>query len=86
MIQKLSDPVSVQMVYDHLQHKVNPQQLLWHGKVHKISQVGLHHTYRDGQTLIHIFSVTSLNLFFRLKLDTSNLFWTLEEISDGLTN
>jgi hypothetical protein len=46
----------------------------------------MHHTIREGRTLFHIFSVSSQDLFFRLKLDTDNLFWTLEEIADGLPN
>lgn len=86
MIQKISAPVSVQLVYDHHLHAVSPRQILWDGKVIRISQVGLHHTIREGRTLFHIFSVTSQNLFFRLKLDTDTLFWTLEEIADGLPN
>lgn len=86
MLEKISDSLSVQMVYDHLRKKPKPQQFLWRGKVYKVSQVGLHHTYHDGRKLIHIFSVTSSSLFFRLKLDTSNLSWTLEEISDGTVN
>ena len=86
MIQKISAPISVQLVYDPRRHTVNPRQILWDGQVIRIAQVGMHHTVREGRTLFHIFSVASNNLFFRLKLDTDNLFWTLEEIADGNTN
>lgn len=86
MIQKVSSPVSVQTVYDHRKHTVSPRQILWNGKVFRIAQVGLHHTYREGRTLFHIFSVVGQGLSFRLKLDTDSLFWTLEEISDGLAD
>jgi hypothetical protein len=44
----------------------------------------LHHTFRSGRTLFHVFSVASKSLFFRLVLNTDTLFWRLEEISDGL--
>jgi len=86
MIQKISAPVSVQLVYNHRHRTVIPHQIFWDGQTIRISKVGLHHTVREGRTLFHIFSVASDDLFFRLKLDTSTLFWTLEEIADGLAN
>lgn len=86
MIQKISAPVSVQLVYDHRLRTVAPRQIFWDGKVIRVSKIGMHHTVREGRTLFHIFSVVSSDLFFRLKLDTNTLFWTLEEIADGLPN
>jgi len=86
MIQKISAPISVQLIYDHRLRTVVPRQIFWDGQVIRIAKLGLHHTVREGRTLFHIFSVSSNNLFFRLKLDTETLFWTLEEIADGLTN
>lgn len=86
MIQKISAPVSVQFIYDHHRHVVSPRQIFWDGRIIRIAKVGLHHTTREGRTLFHVFSVASDDLFFRLKLDTDTLFWTLEEIADGNTN
>lgn len=86
MIQKISAPVSVELVYDHRLRTVAPRQIFWDGKFIRVSKVGMHHTVREGRTLFHIFSVVSSDLFFRLKLDTNTLFWTLEEIADGLPN
>lgn len=86
MIQKILAPISVQLVYDHRLHTVSPRQIFWDGKSIRIAKVGMHHTIREGRTLFHIFSVISDNLFFRLKLDTDTLFWTLEEIADGNAN
>mgnify|MGYP007118315308 CR=1 FL=1 len=86
MIQKISAPVSVQLIFDHHRRSVAPRQILWEGQMIRIAKVGMHHTIREGRTLFHIFSVTSDTLFFRLKLNTENLFWTLEEIADGLPN
>ncbi len=86
MIQQISAPVSVQTVFDHRKRTVFPRQVFWDGKIFRIAQVGLHHTYREGRTLFHIFSVITQGLSFRLKLDTDSLFWTLEEISDGLAD
>jgi hypothetical protein len=84
MIQKVAAPVSLVFSFNHRSHTVSPQKILWNGREYIITKVGLHHTFRDGLTLYHIFSVASNSLFFRLSLNTDNLFWTLEEISDGL--
>lgn len=86
MIQKLSLHVSVQTVYDCERGVVSPRQIIWRGSSLRIAQVGLHHSFREGRVLFHVFSVTAQGLAFRLKLDTESLFWTLEEISDGLAN
>ena len=84
MIQKILTPVSVELVCDHRRHTAHPRKILFNGRVFPIIKIGLHHTYREGRDLFHIFSVVSDSLSFRLKLDTTNLFWTLEELSDGL--
>lgn len=85
MLQKLSEPVSVVIGYDHLSRIVRPLSLSWAHRTYPILQIGLHHTYFKGRSLQHVFSVASRDLFFRLKLDTTNLHWTLEEVSDGLS-
>lgn len=85
MIERISVPVSVNLMYDHKLRRVYPKSIYWEGKLYQIVKIGLHHTYRRGTNLFHVFSVASENLFFRLVLNTENLFWTLEEISDGET-
>jgi hypothetical protein len=83
MIQRVSVPVSVILVFDHTTRSTQPHHLLWEGRPYKVTRVGLHHTYREGRTLHHVWSVATSTLFFRLNLDTETLVWTLEEISDG---
>jgi len=84
MTQKISEPVSVELIYDHRQRFTIPRRLFWKGRSYPLIKLGLHHTFRRGKDLHHIFSVSSAELFFRLRLDTTNLSWTLEELSDGL--
>jgi hypothetical protein len=84
MIEKVSVPVSVSLAFDSKKRKVVPKWVIWNGRLYSIAKVGLHHTFRRGRTLYHVFSVASKSLFFRLVLDTENLHWRLEEISDGL--
>ncbi len=84
MIQRIAEPVSVVTAYNAASRTVRPISLEWSRRTYPILQVGLRHTYRDGATRHHVFSVVSNNLFFRLNLNTDSMLWTLEEVSDGL--
>ena len=84
MILRVNTPVSVNLSFDHRLSKVYLKSVVWEGRVYPVLKIGLHHTYRQGRTLYHVFSVVSKTLFFRLVLNTENLHWRLEEISDGL--
>lgn len=75
---KINEKVTVGMVNEI------PKYVLWRGRSHTVTQIGLHHLYREGKTLFHIFSVVADTMFMRLKLDTDNLTWRLEEQSDGI--
>lgn len=83
MIQRINVPISVNLYFDHHKRCVLPTTILWEGKNYPITKIGMHHTLRQGRTLFHIFSVETESLFFRLVLNTDNLFWTVEEIADG---
>ena len=83
MNQKISESVSVSLSYDSVKRRVFPKWIVWKDRMYPILKIGLHHTYREGTTLFHVFSVISKTLFFRLVLNTDNLHWNLEEISDG---
>ncbi|MBI2601305.1 hypothetical protein HYW42_05135 [Candidatus Daviesbacteria bacterium] len=83
MLQKISVPVLVTCTFDPKVRKVYPEVVVWEGRSYPITKVGFHHMYRTGRTLFHVFSVESPSLFFRLVLNTDNLHWSLEEISDG---
>jgi len=86
MIQKISQPVSVSFAFDSKTKKVAPKWVVWEGRLYAIKKIGFHHTFREGRTLFHVFSVVTITLFFRLVLNTETLHWSLEEISDGMVN
>lgn len=86
MIQKIHAPVSVTLSFDHRSRKAEPKNILWEGRVYPVTKIGLHHTYREGNILFHVFSLESPSLFFRIVLNTDTLHWSLEEISDGESN
>ena len=81
---KIDSPVSVDLSFDHRLRRVAPQKIIWNNREYMVTKVGLHHTYRTGRTLFHVFSVVSGNVFFRLVLNTDNLFWQLEAVEDGV--
>lgn len=86
MLQRIKVPVSVTLYFNHKLRQVLPKDVMWEGRIYPITKIGLHHTFREGKTLYHIFSVESPTLFFRLSLNTDTLHWNLEEISDGEPN
>lgn len=86
MTQRIKAPVSVRLAFNHTLRKVYPETVVWEGKEYRIRKIGFHHCYRQGRTLFHVFSVASENVFFRLVMNTDNLFWEMEEISDGEAN
>ncbi|MBP9817200.1 hypothetical protein KBC75_00400 [Candidatus Shapirobacteria bacterium] len=79
---QLKIPISVISSFDSATNRVGPRKFFWRGVDYTVSQIGLHHTIRRGQTLFHIFSVTANQTFFRLSLNTDNLFWELQEVSN----
>ena len=83
MRETLREKVSVNLVFNHKTKQVIPKHIKWQGRLHTITQAGLHHTYRSSRTLIHVFSVTNGTMFFRLELNTETLHWLLTEVSDG---
>lgn len=61
-----------------------PKYVLWNGRNHTITKLGFHHNFREGKVLYHIFSVSTPTSFMRLTLDSENLSWKLNEITDGI--
>lgn len=62
----------------------SPRYVVWKGRNHTVTKIGLHHHFYEGKTLYHVFSIISGTIFMRLKLNTDNLSWKLEEISDAI--
>lgn len=86
MYLKVDVPIAVVFYSDPKKAENKPVILKWDGREYRITKIGLHHTFREGRTLFHIFSVVSGETFFRLNFNTDTLSWRLEEVSDGLPN
>lgn len=76
----IDERVSVVLFSNHVKGTTGPAVLYWRGRRYPISTVGLHHTVRDGRTLVHIYSVTDGTTCFRLRMDTETLGWKLLEV------
>lgn len=91
MIQRISEPVSVITGYNAAARSVRPLSLKWGHHEYSVSQVGLRHTYRDGITRHHVFSVVarSGNTEPLAKLDRAEwggaLFFRLNLNADNLS-
>lgn len=58
-------------------------KIRWRGREYPVRDVAYHHRVWQGRTRMHKFAVSTGSLDFRLNFDTENLFWVLEEVSDG---
>lgn len=81
----MQENISVITVYDHTKAKAFPWRLKWRGRIYTVTKIGYHHTRESGSALYHIFSVSAGNLYFRLSLNTTTLFWTLEDTMDSMS-
>ena len=79
----INEQVDVTSKFDSKTGLTVPVEIVWKSNKYPITKVGLHHTFKEGDVLIHVFSVVSGNLFFQLHLNSKHLDWTLKEISDG---
>lgn len=82
MIQKINSPISVEMFYNSKEKNSYPEKVIWNGRIYSIVKLGLHHSFKKGNVLYHVFSVVSKTLFFKLVLNTETLYWRLEQIAD----
>ena len=57
-----------------------PLAFEWNGRRYAIEKVNLVHTVREGRELVYYFSVSDSMNYFKLKLCTSQLHWSLEEL------
>jgi hypothetical protein len=86
MTQKIHESISVISLYDSKLFKTFPKRILWKDKVYKVTKLGLHHTFRQGTKLIHVFNVATGGAFMRLHLDTTTMCWILEEVEENLVS
>jgi hypothetical protein len=88
MRELINEEVSVVSYFSARKRLSLPHIVSWRNREYAVGKIGFHHTIRDGNTLHHIYELVDgeEHLWMRLNLDTSNLHWKLEAISDGNPN
>lgn len=88
MREVINKEVSVVSFFSAKKRLSLPHLVSWEGREYPVGRIGFHHTVRRGETLYHIYELTDREdvLWMRLALNTANLHWTLEVVSDGLAD
>jgi len=86
MLEKVFEKVSIIFSYNREKNSFTIYKMGWRKRDYFIKRMAYHHKVREGRDLFHIFHVTDDNLDFRIRFDTENLEWILEEVSDGSAN
>lgn len=81
----INQEASVVMYYSARKRVALPHLISWQNTEYHVGEIGYHHKIREGRTLFHVYELidTSSSIWFRLKLNTDNLHWNVEAISDG---
>jgi len=84
----INQEVSVVSFFSAKKRLSLPHIISWQGREYSVGKIGFHHTVRRGETLHHIFELVDQEeiLWMRLNLNTANLHWTLEVVSDGMAD
>lgn len=88
MREVINQEVSVVSYFSARKRLSLPHVVSWQGREYGVGKIGFHHTIRKGDTLHHIYELvdTDEQLWMRIVLDTANLHWTLEAVSDGMAD
>ncbi len=83
MHETINERVSVVTIYSRETGKAAPLSLRWRGSDNRIRKVGYHHQARQARVWVHVFSVSTEAMAFKLRHHPEDLSWILEEVSDG---
>ncbi|QQS18051.1 hypothetical protein IPL68_05400 [Candidatus Saccharibacteria bacterium] len=76
---KINQEVSVVSYYSARHKRFTPYLLHWQNNDYLLAKVDYYHTFLEGRERQHIFELTDKaeTMWFRLRLDSSNLHWVL---------
>lgn len=78
---ELLEPVNVWVFFKGT--AIEPYLLIWRNRKIKIDTINLVHTSKEGSTTYYHFSVSANGNFYRLRFDTKDLKWFLEQVEEG---
>jgi hypothetical protein len=83
MYENINEQISVAVIFSKGAQKVRPFKLKWKDREYEITHVDYQYKYKEGTSIIHVFSVTDGTSFFELQYDSEDLKWMLGRISDN---
>ncbi|MFH1405490.1 MAG: hypothetical protein ABIH21_05380 [Patescibacteria group bacterium] len=82
MLELINEPIDVLVSF--VGNKVSPKRMHWAGKDYDIKTINLVHSAHEGMKRVFYFSVSDFSNYFKLRLDTDSLEWSLVELyTDG---
>lgn len=86
MVEKINEQVPVIFIMNPFTKKIMPVRIQWRGREYTVKKLGFHYKVREGRKLIHIYTVSTETLDFKLRFDTDELVVILEEAFDGIAD
>ena len=86
MYENINEPVSVVAIFGTGPKKVQPWKFKWHDKEYLITHVDYRYKYKQGESLVYVFSVTDGTAYFELHYDSRDVKWLLGRVSDNEAN
>jgi len=81
MLEDINEQIDVLVAFTR--KTVVPLSFTWGTKKFSIKKVNIKYSRRIGQTLHHIYAVSSINAYFKINFNTENNKWMLEEVYYG---
>lgn len=70
---------SIQVLASFKDRLINPLAFVWNNRKYVIRKVNLIHRARKGRDMLYFFSVSDDANYFKLRFDTGDMSWELEE-------
>ena len=77
MFEQINEPVDV--LAEFKAGKLMPTKFVWGGKEYAVTKLNLAYYHFEGRKKVYYFAVSDGANYFKLKLDSASLMWTLLE-------
>lgn len=81
MYEQIYQPVDVLATFKS--NHVRPLAFMWNRRKYVVSKVNLIHRARKGRNMLYFFSVSDEANYYKLRFDTGDMSWELEEMYVG---
>lgn len=81
MFEQVNEKVDVMVLF--MKNRVKPLFFVWHNHKYSIQRINMIHSLYMGRDKQYFFSVQSAENYFKLRYNTGNNQWILEEVYYG---